>query len=552
MNGAEAAAKCLELEGVKTIFGYPGVAICPVFDALLNTNIHCVLVRSEANAAHAASGVSRISGRSGVAICTSGPGAANLITGIATAYADSIPLICITGQVDSSLIGGDVFQEADITGAVESFVKYSYLVRNPNDIPRIFKEAFYIANTGRRGPVLIDIPEDIQRKELKDFKYPEEVNLRTYKPTHKGNAAQIKKIKQALENAKRPLICVGGGVHWDGAASLVLQFAEQYKIPVVATMMGISAMPSRHELYMGMLGNNGGLAANKAIRESDLIMLVGARLADRAINNPKALMADKYLIHIDVDPAEIGKNAPVSLPIVGDAKAVMTDILELLSDSSLNFNFNYQDDKDAWIKNLREFRLRKTRRVPLENRVDPALFVRTLSLAMGEHSTYVADVGQNQIWSCSNVVMQSGSRFLTSGGMGTMGYAIPAAVGAKMADKNSKVAAVIGDGGFQMCMCELATIMQEKLDIKICIINNGALGMVREYQHFACHDRFTMVRLNGVPKINKLAEAYDMAYMSISSSDSTQSISDKINSMLNHNGPVIMEVFIDEADIVRK
>ena len=550
MNGAEAAAKCLELEGVKIIFGYPGVAICPVFDALLNTNIHCVLVRSEANAAHAASGVSRISGRSGVAICTSGPGAANLITGIATAYADSIPLICITGQVDSSLIGGDVFQEADITGAVESFVKYSYLVRNPNDIPRIFKEAFYIANTGRRGPVLIDIPEDIQRKELKEFIYPQDVNLRTYKPTYKGNISQIKKIQQALENAKRPLICVGGGVHWDGAAKLVLNFAEKYKIPVVATMMGISAMPSKHELYMGMLGNNGGLAANKAIRESDLIMLIGARLADRAINNPKALMSNKYLIHIDVDPAEIGKNAPASLPIVGDAKAVMTDILNLE-----NINIINQDEKDEWLKNLREFRLRKSRRVPLENRVDPALFVRTLSLAMserGESFVYVADVGQNQIWSCSNVVMREGSRFLTSGGMGTMGYAIPAAIGAKITNKNAHVAAVIGDGGFQMCMCELATIMQEHVNIKICIINNGALGMVREFQHFACHDRFTMVKLNGVPKINKLAEAYDMDYMSISSADNSQSISEKINSMLDHNGPVIMEVFIDEADIVRK
>lgn len=549
MNGAEAVAKCLELEGVKTVFGYPGVAICPVFDALLKTEIHSVLVRSEANAAHAASGYARISvsGQAGVCICTSGPGAANLITGIATAYADSIPVICITGQVDSSLIGGDVFQEADITGACESFVKYSYLVRNVNDIPRIFKEAFYIATTGRRGPVLIDIPEDIQRKEIKNFIWPEEdVNLRTYKPTFKGNSAQIKKVKKALEDCKRPLICVGGGVHLSNSAGLVREFAEKYKIPVVATMMGISAMPSQHELYMGMLGNNGGLAANKAVREADLIMLIGARLADRAINNPKNLLANKFLIHIDVDPAEIGKNAPVSLPIVGDANSVMRDILAL-EDANINY-----EEAGQWVKILREFRLRKSRRVPLKDRVDPALFVRTLSLAMNEKSVYVADVGQNQIWSCSSVVMRDGGRFLTSGGMGTMGYAIPAAIGAKMAGKDRQVTAVIGDGGFQMCMCELATMMQENLDIKICIINNGALGMVREYQHFSCHDRFTMIKLTGGPRIDKIAEAYNIAYMSVSSGDNIDSMQNKINAMLNHDGPFIMEVFIDEADIVRK
>ena len=303
MNGADAIIKCLEAEGVATVFGYPGVAICPFYNSILESEIQTVLIRTEQNAAHAASGVARMTGKPGVCAVTSGPGATNVITGIATAFADSIPLICITGQVNSELLGSDVFQEADITGAVESFVKYSYLVRNAEDIPRIFKEAFYIANTGRKGPVLIDVPIDVQNAAVSRFRYPEEVSLRTYKPTVKGHAVQIKKVIREFSKAKRPLICAGGGVLLSEAQDELQTFAEEHGVPVVTTMMGKGVLPSDHPLYYGMVGNNGEAYANRAMNECDLLLMVGARVADRAVNQPDLITRDKVLVHIDVDPA---------------------------------------------------------------------------------------------------------------------------------------------------------------------------------------------------------------------------------------------------------
>ena len=539
MNGADAVAKCLELQGVTTVYGYPGVAICPVYDSLLDTKIHSVLVRSEANAAHAASGEARISGKPGVCICTSGPGATNLITGIATAYMDSIPLVCITGQVNSDLIGGDVFQEADITGAAESFVKYSYLVRKASDIPRIFKEAFHIASTGRRGPVLIDIPFDIQNQELRRFEWPEEVNLRTYKPTYYGNPMQIRKVVTALEACKRPVLYTGGGVHLCGARALVREFSEKFNIPVVSTMMGIGTMPSNHPLYMGMAGNNGNLAANKAIADSDAVILVGARIADRAVNAPQKMMANKVLIHIDVDPAEIGKNAKCDLPIVGDAKAIFEEMVK----QEINI-----PDLSEWVGSLQKVRNGKSRAVAPKKLVDPGYFVNVLSSHMEKDAVYVADVGQNQIWSCSNVIMQEG-RFLTSGGMGTMGYALPAAIGAKMADPRRQVVSVSGDGGFQMAMMELATSNQENLDLKHVVMNNGELGMVREAQHFSFNDRYTMVDLKGGPDYEQLAKAYRMKYLKLESNADVETV---VAKFLKTKGSVLLEVMVDEDGIVRK
>ncbi len=539
MNGADAVAKCLELQGVKTVYGYPGVAICPVYDSLIDTGIHTVLVRSEANAAHAASGMARISGEPGVCICTSGPGATNLITGIATAYADSIPLVCITGQVNSDLIGGDVFQEADITGAAESFVKYSYLVRKASDIPRIFREAFYIASTGRRGPVLIDIPFDIQYQEVRRFEWPEEVNLRTYKPTYYGNPMQIRKVVTALENCERPILYTGGGVHLCQARDLVRKFSETYNIPVVSTMMGIGTMPSKHPLYMGMAGNNGNLAANRAINESDTVILVGARIADRAVNQPGKMMASKTLIHIDVDPAEISKNAHCDLPIVGDANAIFEELLK----ETINMH-----DMSSWTGELQAYRKKKSRRITPDKYTDPAYFVHELSTGMQDDSIYVADVGQNQIWSCANVVMRSG-RFLTSGGMGTMGYALPAAIGAKMADRNREVVAVSGDGGFQMAMMELATMNQEDLDLKLVVLNNSTLGMVREAQLFSFRGRYTMVDLKGGPDYEQLAKAYQIKYLKV---ERNEDVPNAVKKFLKTKGSVLMEVLVDEDGIVRK
>ena len=346
MNGAQAMVKCLEKEGVEMIFGYPGVAICPFYDSVLDSGIRPILIRTEQNAAHAASGMARVTKKVGVCAVTSGPGATNLITGIATAFADSIPLVCITGQVNSELIGSDVFQEADITGAAESFVKYSYLVKNADDIPRIFKEAFYIANTGRKGPVLIDVPVDVQNAELKKFEYPKTVSMRTYKPTVKGHAVQIKKVMAELEKAKRPVICAGGGVLLSDAQKMLRDFSHKYQVPVVTTMMGIGSMQTEDEMYFGMVGNNGAPCANRAMSEADMVIMIGARVADRAVNQPEIITKDKVLVHMDVDPAEIGKNAGPTIPLVGDARHIFEDMmkLEICCEHSL------------WVQTLYEYR----------------------------------------------------------------------------------------------------------------------------------------------------------------------------------------------------
>lgn len=538
MTGSDAMVKCLEQEGVSVVFGYPGVAICPFYDSILDSDIRTILIRTEQNAAHAASGYARNNGGVGVCAVTSGPGATNLITGIATAFADSIPLVCITGQVNSELLGSDVFQEADITGAVESFVKYSYLVRDVDDIPRIFKEAFHIAGTGRKGPVLIDVPIDIQNATIRNFKYPDSVNMRTYKPTLKGHAVQIAKVLKELEKAKRPIICAGGGVKLSGAEAELVAFAEKYRIPVVTTMMGIGAIPTEHPLHYGMVGNNGKAYANRAMNESDLLIVVGARVADRAVSQPDLITKNKVLVHIDVDPAEIGKNAGASIPLVGDVKHIFGD-------------FAKQEivcDHDDWINTLNEYRYTmKKVRITNPEYVDPERLIHTLSMKMQEDAIYVADVGQNQIWSCAYHVVRKG-KFFTSGGMGTMGYSIPAAMGAKLATPEKQVVAVCGDGSFQMSMMELATMRQHDIHTKIIVLANKVLGMVREYQHFTYQDRYSVIDLTGSPDLSKIAEAYGMKYIRV---EKDNQIDEKLEELLADDASVIMECVIDPDDIVR-
>ncbi len=510
MNGADAIVKCLELEGVEYVFGYPGVAICPFYNSILSTEIRTILVREEQNAAHAASGYARISGKPGVVAVTSGPGATNLITGIATAFADSIPMVCITGQVDSKLMGSDAFQEADISGAVESFVKYSYIVRKASDIPRIMKEAFFIANSGRRGPVLIDLPIDVQQEAISRFSYPEEISMRTYKPTVKGHAVQISKVIHELERASRPIICAGGGVHLSDARAQLQAFAEQNHIPVVCTMMGLGVMPTDHPLFFGMVGNNGQPYGNRAMNEADVIIMIGARVADRSISQPDLITENKVLVHIDVDPAEIGKSAGPTIPLVGDIKHIFEDI----SEQTVHMDYT------PWVKQLSEYRT-KAQEAKEKNKkdrqggIDPAAFIRSLSMAMQEDAVYVADVGQNQLWSCANYVMRNG-RFLTSGGMGTMGYSVPAAMGAKLAAPRRQAVAVCGDGAFQMSLMELATMRQYRVPVKIVVMKNGWLGLVRQYQHYNYKDHFSVTDLSGSPALDKIAEAYGMKYLHLS------------------------------------
>lgn len=501
MTGADAMVKCLEAQGIDVVFGYPGVAIAPFYNSLYDSKIQSILVRQEQNGGHAASGYARVTRKPAVCIATSGPGATNLITGIATAYADSIPMVAITGQVSTRLLGKDVFQEADITGACEPFVKYSYLVKDVKDIPRIFKEAFYIASTGRQGPVLIDVPIDIQKQEF-DYTEAGEVSIRGYKPKVKGHIVQIKKVVEAIQKAKKPLICAGGGVVLGHAEPVIQEFCEKYSIPVVTTMMGVGSMPKRHPLFFGMLGTNGKPYANRAVAESDLLIIVGARVNDRSIGALSKLEQDRLIIHIDIDTAEIGKNIGPTIPLVGDARLIFESLMEY----DINVSF------EEWVERLRNIKVNCVDyRTFHEGFINPCLFVEHLTERMDEDAVYVADVGQNQLWSADNYVMKKG-RFLTTGGFGTMGYAIPAAIGAKMAAPDRQVVAVCGDGSFQMSMNELATMLQNNIKVKIIVMKNMYLGLVREYQYNNYGENYIAVELGDVPNLRKIAEAYDMDY----------------------------------------
>lgn len=516
ISGAEIMVKCLESEGVSVIFGYPGAAICPFYDALLDSTINHILVRQEQNAVHAASGYARSIGKPGVCVATSGPGATNMITGIATAYTDSIPIIAITGQVRSDLLGRDVFQEADITGACEPFVKHSYLVKDTADLPRIFKEAFHIATTGRPGPVLIDVPIDMQTNKLESFEYPEEANIVGYKPNIKGHSVQIKRAAQLIQSSSRPIIVAGGGVLSSGVKLKLVDFAVTTGIPVVSTMMGIGVMPSEHKLYLGMLGSHGKGVANRAIHESDLLIVCGARLGDRAVAAPDQVSERSKIIHIDIDPAEIGKNIKTTVPIVGD----MRDIMGRLADEVGQYHVSpmWDDTIERWKTEL--FRIPQE----FEGYVEPRRFVAALSKMLPSKSILAADVGQNQIWCANNFRIKEG-RFLTTGGMGTMGYSIPAAIGAKFARPNREVVVVCGDGSFQMGMNELGTIAQNNMNIKIIVMRNTRLGMVRELQKNLYKERYSGTFLDeNSPDFMKIAEAYHIPSAIANSNEEAEAI----------------------------
>ena len=512
MNGAQALVESLKREQVDHIFGYAGATICPLADALKDVpEIGYTLVRTEQNAGHMASGYARTSGKVGVCMVTSGPGATNLITGIATAYMDSIPMVAITGQVPSHLLGRDIFQEVDITGAVAPFSKHSYLVKNANDIPRVIKEAFHIASTGRPGPVLIDVPIDIQEQTIKRFEYPEEVNIRSYKPSVKGNDLQIKRVVEAIGRARQPLICAGGGVWLANAREELLDLAERCAIPVVKTMMGISLMPTDHPLNMGMIGAHGNHCANKALAKADLLIMVGTRAADRAVLDPREIQRRMATIHIDVDPAEIGKNMQAAIPLVGDVKVILRQILDrgpAVTDSA------------DWLERLRDYRKAELGRVfpRREGYVFPGTVLRRLGAKLDDDAVVCADVGQNQIFTCKYLPQKNG-RLLTSGGLGTMGYALPAAVGAKVARPERQTVVVCGDGSFQMAMNELAAVRAADMDLKIVLFRNQTLGLVYQIQNAAPYHGPFGVALDGSPDFAAIAAAYGIPSLTLNDED---------------------------------
>ncbi len=507
LTGAQILMEGLAREGVERIFGYAGATICPIADALReDPNMDYTLVRTEQNAGHMASGYARVTGKTGVCIVTSGPGATNLITGVATAYMDSIPLVAITGQVPSNLLGRDIFQEVDITGAVTPFTKHCYLVKDAAQLPVVLKEAFHIASTGRPGPVLIDIPVDVQEQLVPDVVFPEEVRIRGYNPSVRGNDKQISNVAAAIGVAQRPVICAGGGVFLAHAEEELRQFAEYTGIPVVTTMMGLSLLPTEHPLNMGMIGAHGNNTANKALVKSDLLIMIGTRVADRAIVSPDEIQKRMANIHIDVDPAEIGKNMQSTLPLVGNAKVILQQLMER----------GARAECGAWREMLQE--LRRTnlgRGYPTKDGyVFPGRLLRLLGERLKEDAAVCVDVGQNQIWACKHLRL-NGARFLTSGGLGTMGYAIPCAVGVKTAQRSRQVVAVCGDGSFQMSMNELAAVKAGGFDLKIVLFRNGVLGLVNQIQGKEPYHGPFGVRLEGDPDFAAIASAYGVPSMTL-------------------------------------
>lgn len=535
INGAEIMVNAIKKEGVDVVFGYPGAAICPFFDAAYKTDdFRTILVRHEQNAGHAASGYARSTNKVGVCVATSGPGATNLVTAIATAYLDSVPMVAITGQVNSWLIGRDAFQEADITGSCEPFTKHSYLVKNAEDLPRIMKEAFHIARTGRPGPVLIDVPMDVQLSNVENPKYPETIDIMGYKPSFEGNKFQIKKACDTINNAKRPVILAGGGLFLsDGAVKSLEAIVEKTGIPTICTMMGIGALKGEHRLNLGMVGTHGVAAANIAIAKADTILICGARMGDRTLPNSERINKHTKVIHIDVDPAEIGKNSPYTIPIVGDLGSVLNQISkqvdykcpEVWSNECISNKKVKAFDQSA-------------------DKLDPKYFISRLTEKLDSNCIYCADVGQNQIWSANGHKVREG-RFLTSGGMGTMGYSVPAAVGAKVANPDKQCIAVCGDGSFQMQFMELATMVQHGIDVKIIVMRNGDLGMVKELQDNIYKGRHIVVDLSGSPDFQILAKAYGIESRRI---EKTGQVESAIDALVNSKGSFLLECVVSPEE----
>lgn len=502
MTGAEMVVKSLEKNGVKVVFGYPGAANCPIIDKLSFSSIKHILTRNEQGAAHMAAGYARVTKGAGVCTATSGPGATNLITGIATAYMDSVPMVALTGQVASPLIGKDAFQEVDITGATLPFTKHSYLINDGLDIPRIIDEAFHIAITGRPGPVLIDFPMDILKAEFDYEDDEDDMSIRGYKLMGKASESQIRKVADAVKEAKKPIILAGGGIVISDAVAEFRKFIGNTNIPVVSTMMGVGVMESGDKNYFGMLGSHGTKIANVLVNRSDLVIAMGSRLGDRTTAHCMKSLVDKNkLVHIDLDPAEIGKNIVPKIPVVGDMKDVLTQLTPLMADYSIS---------DEWAAETQEFSHKYKTSVASEDTgtVDPKYFLEVLSDKVQSNAYVATEVGQNQIWTTNYYKFTDPRDFLTSGGFGTMGYGLPAAIGASAAQSEKPVFSIMGDGSFQMNLPEMGTMCQWDIPVKMVVFRNNRLGMVHEHQFLLYQTNYQAVYLDGSPDFNKLAEAY--------------------------------------------
>ncbi len=543
LRGAQIVVESLLKENVEVIFGLPGGAIIDVYDVLYDSPIRHILVRHEQGAVHMADGYARATGKVGVAMVTSGPGATNTVTGIATAYMDSIPIVVITGQVPTKLIGNDAFQEVDIVGITRPCTKHNYLVKDVKDLPRIIKEAFHIAKTGRPGPVLIDLPKDVQQAKT-EFIYPEEVKLPGYKPTYHANVRQIKKAAQLLAKAKRPVIYAGGGVIYsEGAAEELRKIAEKFYFPVTNTLMGLGSFPGDHPLWLGMLGMHGTYRANMAISTCDVMLAVGARFDDRVTGKLDEFAPEAKVIHIDIDPSSISKNVAVDIPIVGDCCDALKKLYKALEAIE---GIEWKEKHRDWLEQIEEWKREHVLAYeqPPEGPIKPQFVVEKLyELTKGE-AIVATEVGQNQMWAAQYYKFKRPRSFLTSGGLGTMGYGFPAAIGAQVAFPDKLVLDIAGDGSIQMNIQELATAVGNRLPVKVAILNNGYLGMVRQWQQLFYRRRYSQTSLEYSPDFVKLAEAYGAVGLRATK---PQEVEEVIKKALSINAPVLMD-FVIEAE----
>ena len=544
MTGAQCLIKALEDVGVDTIFGYPGGQAIDIYNALYDSKkLHHILVRHEQGAAHAADGYARATGKVGTVIVTSGPGATNTVTGISTAYMDSIPMVVITGQVATSSLGSDAFQESDMTGITMPIVKHSYLVHDPKDLPEIIAEAYYIASTGRPGPVVIDVPGNVSKAQNVPYHFPEEVKLESYKPTYKGNSKQVKSAVRALEKAERPIIYAGGGILSSNASAELLDLAETLQIPVVVSLIGKSCMPEDNPLCLGMPGMHGSRAANAALQNSDLIFAVGTRFADRVTGRLSAFAPDAKVIHVDIDPAEIGKNRNADIPVVGDAKLVLAAINEQLhKDQAQPVDAEWVAKIDA-IRRESPFYYEKR-----DDAIQPEYALELLDkLTKGKDTIFTTEVGQHQMWAAQYLHCTRPRTFLSSGGAGTMGFGFPAAIGAQEGCPDSLVVCVAGDGSLQMNIQEMATAYEAGAPVKVLLLNNSTLGMVHQWQDLFYSKRYSQTVFTGNPDFVKLAQAYHWYGDSVSDPAQLEGAMEK---WLSQEGPALLEVIIPEDENV--
>ncbi|OJH50346.1 acetolactate synthase large subunit [Methanohalophilus portucalensis] len=534
MTGARAIIECLYEENVEVIFGYPGGVLLHIYDEIYKSDLRHILVRHEQAAAHAAEGYARATGKVGVCLATSGPGATNLVTGIANAYMDSIPMVALTGQVPSSMIGNDAFQEANITGITMPITKHNYLVQDAKDLPRIIKEAFHIASTGRPGPVLIDLPKDITTEEI-EFSYPDKVDLKGYKPTYKGNLQQVKRAASAIEKAHQPLIYAGGGILGSNASEELLQFAEHIQTPVTTTLTGIGGFPTQHPLYVGMPGMHGTKYANYAIQECDLLIAVGARFDDRVTGKLASFAPNAKILHIDIDPAEISKNIKVDIPIVGDAKNILASLYKYVKPVEKENRKEWLDRIEGWKKSY------PLHYVGEQDGLKPQYIIEQIYEACKD-AIIVTEVGQHQMWAAQYYKFSQPRSFITSGGLGTMGYGYPASIGAKVGKPDRVVFNIAGDGSFQMNSQEIATAVQNDIPVIVAIMNNGYLGMVRQWQELFFEKRYSHTCIRDSVDFVKLAEAYGAVGIRV---EKTSEVKPALEKAMGSGKPVIIDFIVE-------